>query len=108
MTLFDRKFGKEYLASVPTTPGVYSLFDAEGQLIYVGKAKSLRRRLAQYRKAPRTKRGRKMRALIREATRIEWETCESDLEACLLELRRIQALRPARNVVGTFTYLYPM
>jgi excinuclease ABC subunit C len=108
MTLFDRKFGKGYLASVPTVPGVYSLYGEDDELIYVGKAKNLRRRLAQYRKAGRSKRGRKMRSLIKEAVRIAWETCESDLDACLLELRRIQALKPTRNIVGTFTFLYPM
>lgn len=59
MLLFDRKFGKEFLSGVPTQPGVYSLFDGQRRLLYVGKAKNLRRRLSQYRKAPRTKRGKK-------------------------------------------------
>lgn len=108
MILFDRKFGKEFLQSVPISPGVYSLFDASGTLIYIGKAKSLRRRLAQYRRPMRTKRGRKMRALIKEAARIEWQVTESELEASLQELRLIQSLAPTRNVVGAFTFLYPL
>lgn len=108
MTLFDRKFGKEFLRSVPTAPGVYTLFDESGGLIYVGKAKNLRRRLSQYRRAPRTKRGRKMRALVREAVRIEYQIAESELEAALQELRLIQDRTPKRNIVGAYTFLYPM
>jgi excinuclease ABC subunit C len=107
MTLFDRKFGKDFLASIPVEPGVYFFYDEHGTLLYVGKAKSLRRRLTQYRKPRRGKRSRKMRALVREASRIEWRTTPSELEACLEELRAIQSLKPTRNIVGTFTFLYP-
>lgn len=49
-----------------------------------------------------------MRALIREATQIEWQVHGSDLEASLQELRLIQTLRPKRNVAGRFFYLYPL
>jgi excinuclease ABC subunit C len=73
----------------------------------VGKAGSLRRRLAQYRTAGRKKKERKRRALVKAAATITWEVCESDLAASLTEIRLIQTLRPRRNVAGAFPFLYP-
>jgi excinuclease ABC subunit C len=108
MKSFDRKFGPEFLAALPAAPGVYRVYDARGELIYVGKAKHLRRRLAQYRNAKRRKKHAKMRSIVAEAERIEHEVCASDLEACLLETRLIQAHRPRWNVAGAFYFLYPM
>lgn len=107
MRAFDRKFGAEFLAGVPSGPGVYRLYDAAGVLLYVGKAGDLRRRLAQYRTTRRTKRDRKRRALVRTAARITWEECPSELEASLREIRLIQSLRPPANVAGAFPFLYP-
>jgi GIY-YIG catalytic domain len=83
------------------------MYDAVGALIYVGKARNLRRRLAQYRTTRRTKKDRKRRALVRLAERIEWQVCASELEASLTEIGLIQALRPRRNVAGAFPFLYP-
>jgi GIY-YIG catalytic domain len=105
--LFDRKFGAGFLAGVPPEPGVYRFHDAEGGLLYVGKAGSLRRRLAQYRTAGGKKRERKRRALVKAAAAITWEVCETELAASLQELRLIQTLRPRRNVAGAFAFLYP-
>ena len=105
MRLFDRKFGAGFLAGVPAAPGVYRFHDAAGGLLYVGKAGSLRRRLAQYRTAGRKKRERKRRALVKAAAAITWEVCESELAASLRELRLIQTFRPRRNVAGAFSFL---
>lgn len=107
MVLFDRKFGTEFLAGVPTGPGVYHFYDAAGVILYVGKARNLRRRLGQYRTTRRLKTHRKRRELVRAAARIEWQVCESELDALLTEIRDIQALTPARNVAGAFPFLYP-
>ena len=107
MRLFDRKFGDTFLAAVPLGPGIYRLYDATGALIYVGKARSLRRRLAQYRTTRRTRKDRKRRALVRSADRIEWQVCASELEAALTEIGLIQALRPGRNIAAAFSFLYP-
>jgi hypothetical protein len=104
---FDRKFGADFLAGVPREPGIYRMYDAAGGLLYVGKARNLRRRLAQYRAARRTKKDRKRSALVRSAHRVEWQTCASELEASLTEIGLIQALRPTRNVAGAFPFLYP-
>jgi hypothetical protein len=105
--LFDQKFGADFLAGVPAAPGVYRFLDAAGALLYVGKAGSLRRRLAQYRTAGRKKKERKRRALVKAGATITWEVCESDLAASLTEIRLIQTLRPRRNVAGAFPFLYP-
>jgi excinuclease ABC subunit C len=105
--VFDQKFGADFLAGVPSEPGVYRLYDGAGALLYVGKARDLRRRLAQYRTTRRKKKDRKRRRLVRAAARIVWETCASELEAALAEVRLIQALRPRENVAGAFPFLYP-
>jgi len=108
MKSFDKKFGQDFVSGLPACPGVYRMFNAESRLIYVGKAKNLRRRLGQYRNAGRLKKHRKMRSIIAGAARIEYSICESDLEACLLEMKLIQAHRPKWNVAGAFHFLYPM
>jgi excinuclease UvrABC nuclease subunit len=105
---FDRKFGKPFLDSLPRTPGVYLIYSGEGVLIYVGKAKNLRRRLSQYRNAKRRRKHRKMRSIIAEADRIEFETQPTDLDALIRETRLIQEHRPKWNVAGAFYFLYPM
>jgi len=105
--IFDQKFGADFLAGVPHEPGVYRIYDATGGLLYVGKARDLRRRLAQYRTTRRTKKDRKRRALVRAAERIEWQACASELDASLTEIGLIQALQPRRNIAGAFPFLYP-
>lgn len=105
---FDKKFGQEFLSSVPDSPGVYFIHDQEGTLIYVGKAKRLRRRLAQYRNAKRCKKGRKMRLLVDKGHIITWDECASDLDACLREIRCIQEFKPKRNIAGAFSFRYPL
>jgi excinuclease ABC subunit C len=105
--IFDRKFGADFLAGVPREPGIYRIYDAAGGLLYVGKARNLRRRLSQYRTTRRTKKDRKRRALVRAADRIEWQICASELDASLTEIGLIQTLRPRRNVAGAFPFLYP-
>lgn len=107
MRTFDRKFGDDFLPGVPAEPGVYRFYGPADALLYVGKARNLRRRLAQYRTTGRRKKERKRRALVRLAERITWEVCESELDASLAEIRLIQSLRPPRNVAGAFPFLYP-
>ncbi len=104
---FDVKFGEEFFLSLPHLPGVYRLLGETGTVIYVGKAKNLRRRLLQYRNAKRRKAHRKMRTLVQEAHEILWEVCASETEALLRETHLIQTLRPKFNVAGAFSFLYP-
>lgn len=105
--LFDRKFGADRLRELPRAPGVYLFRDAAGRVLYAGKAKDLRRRLAGYRNASRRKSHRKMRALVRVAASLEVRPQESETQALLLENELIRTLRPPYNVDGAYAFLYP-
>ncbi|MCB9731216.1 MAG: nucleotide excision repair endonuclease [Deltaproteobacteria bacterium] len=106
-TAFERKLGPDLLGTVPAAPGVYRWLDADGAVVYVGKAKDLRRRLAQYKNAGRARRDRKLRRVVHAAASLVWEVCESELAASLEEVRLIQALRPPLNVASAYAFLYP-
>jgi predicted GIY-YIG superfamily endonuclease len=108
MKSFDKKFGNEFVSALPTLPGVYRIYDSAGSLIYVGKAKNLRRRLSQYRNAKRRKKHLKMLSIVKSAVRIEFETFDTEVEACLRETKLIQQFRPRWNIAGAFYFLYPM
>ncbi len=108
MSSFDRKFGKTLFGTLPDLPGIYRFFDEEGKLIYVGKAKNLRRRIGQYRNVKRSRRHAKMRKILSEARRLEHEICATEADALLSENRWIQTHRPKWNVSGAFSFLYPM
>jgi excinuclease ABC subunit C len=105
---FDRKFGADFLESLPGSPGVYLVYDQQGELIYVGKAKNLKRRLSQYRNTPRLKKHRRVRGIVKEAVRIEIQCAETHLDACLTEAVLIQKHRPRWNIVGAYSFLYPL
>ena len=87
---FDRKFGEERIAQLPMSPGVYLFKDAEEKVVYVGKAKNLRRRLSQYRNAGRRKVHRKMRLIVREAMSLHVETLADEQAALLLRIMHQQ------------------
>src|SRR5215831_4441792 len=105
---FDRKFGAAFVESLPGTPGVYLVYDQQCELIYVGKAKNLKRRLSQYRNTVRRKKYRRMRAIVKEAAHIEIQSAETHLDACLTEAMLIQKHRPRWNIVGAYSFLYPL
>ncbi|MEZ5320325.1 MAG: GIY-YIG nuclease family protein [Vicinamibacterales bacterium] len=104
---FDRKFGAAFLETMPAGPGVYLFRDAAQRVLYVGKARNLRRRLQGYRNATRRKVHRKMRALVREAESLEVRVQASERDALLQENALIRELRPPYNVDGAFAFLYP-
>lgn len=82
----------------PARPGVYGMLDQDGQLIYVGKAKNLRRRLLGYLRS--RGRDRKARRIIRQVRAIAWEPCSSEFAALHRELDLIRRWRPKWNVQG--------
>jgi len=94
------RLGAAFFRELPRAPGVYRMFDDAGQLIYVGKAKDLRARLASYRRT--AGQGRKTVRLIHEARRIEWETCADETSASLRENELIRTLRPRFNRAGVW------
>jgi len=104
---FDRKFGAQLVRELPAGPAVYLFKDADGTVLYAGKAKDIRRRLAGYRNASRRRAHRKMRRLVRAASAIEVRLQASERDALLLENELIRTLRPRFNVDGAFSFLYP-
>jgi DNA polymerase-3 subunit epsilon len=81
----------------PTTPGVYLMKDESGTVIYVGKAKCLRDRLASYYSQPLGY-TRKMDGLLQSVRTIETRMLGSELEALLVESQLIKQLQPRYNV----------
>lgn len=97
-----RPTGKIYLnpawrQNFPSLPGVYLMKDEAGEVIYVGKAKSLRDRLASYYSQPLGY-TRKMDGLLQSVREIETRTLGSELEALLVESHLIKKLQPRYNV----------
>ena len=90
----------------PDRPGVYLMKDAEGVVIYVGKAKVLRERLASYYNQPLGY-TRKMDGLLQQVREIETRVLGSELEALLVESRLIKQLQPRYNVQLRNYELYP-
>jgi excinuclease ABC subunit C len=81
----------------PRLPGVYGMIDAAGELIYVGKAKSLRARLLGYFRPSRDEKAGK---IIRESRGLAWEVAPSEFAALLRELELIRRYQPRFNVAG--------
>jgi len=90
-------FDSEFLRGVPRTPGVYRFFDAAGNLIYVGKASNLNRRLGSYFRET-GRRSARVRKLLGSLHRIEYEASGSDLEAMLREAESIRREHPEQNI----------
>ncbi|GAA3769416.1 excinuclease ABC subunit UvrC [Microbacterium kribbense] len=82
---------------IPTEPGVYRFRDAQGRILYVGKAKNLRARLSNYFAPLRTLHER-TRRMVTTAASVEWTTVGSDVEALQLEFMWIQEFKPQFNV----------
>ena len=85
------------LDTAPLSPGCYLMKDADGDIIYVGKAVSLRNRLRSYFHAS-AQHDQKTRQLVRRIADIEWIVVASELEALILEMNLIKKHRPRYNV----------
>jgi len=85
------------LATLPAKPGCYLMKSAEGRIIYVGKALSLKNRVRSYFHAD-TSHDSKTRRLVREIADLEWIVVGSELEALILEMNLIKKHRPKYNI----------
>ncbi|MBE3589580.1 MAG: excinuclease ABC subunit UvrC [Firmicutes bacterium] len=88
---------KEKLARLPDRPGVYVYKDARGDVIYVGKAASLRSRVRSYWHASRAREGR-VQLMLRRVADLETIVCDNEVEALVLESNLIKKHRPRYNV----------
>ena len=84
-------------SQVPDAPGSYQFLDAAGRVLYVGKAKSLRSRLANYFADPATLPPRTAQ-MVASAQRVEWIQVDNEVEAILLEYALIKRHRPRFNI----------
>ncbi len=87
---------KATMMKAPNSPGVYRIYDSEDKIIYVGKAKNLKIRIASY-LTENERDSRKVRGMLRDARRIEFEITPSELSAFLRELQLIREHRPKFN-----------
>ncbi|MFT5144072.1 MAG: excinuclease ABC subunit C [Thalassolituus oleivorans] len=88
---------REKLANLPKKPGVYQHKDAEGKVLYVGKAKNLRNRVNSYFKAAGHREGR-LRALVSKVVDVDIIVTDTEPEALILENNLIKRLKPRYNV----------
>lgn len=97
---------KEELKKLPDCPGVYIHKDKSGQIIYVGKAISLRRRVRQYFQSPKNQPA-KVRKMVEHIEKFEYVTCDSEVDALILECRLIKQYRPKYNILLRDDKTYP-
>ena len=86
----------DQLAALPESPGVYRFFDRDDQLLYVGKASNLRRRVSSYFSGRGT--GRHGARFLDRVHRLEFDPLPSELEALLRESKEIRGKKPKANV----------
>ena len=89
---------RERLKSVPTRPGCYLMRDRRGVIIYVGKAKNLRRRVLSYFR-PGAKHAPKVRSMVNTVADLEFMTVRNDAEALLTEANLIKKYKPHFNIL---------
>ncbi|HHY86666.1 MAG TPA: nucleotide excision repair endonuclease [Verrucomicrobia bacterium] len=97
--LVDR-FGPEFFRQLPAGPGIYLLCGPAEGVLYVGKAKNLRRRLSSYRVANPDRFPRRIIRLLCRVTRIEWDECADEAAAAYREEMLIAVLQPRFNSAG--------
>ena len=88
-------FTKPVSSSIPDAPGAYLFRDGDGRVVYVGKASSLRKRLANYWTRPLHPR---TEAMVDAAASVEWIVASGEVDALLLEFNLIQQHRPRFNI----------
>jgi len=94
--------GREFFRDLPQGPGVYLMRDGRDAVLYVGKARNLRKRLASYRVANPDRMLRRHLRMLRAVARIELQECPDETSALLREAELLFALKPRFNRAGTW------
>jgi hypothetical protein len=97
-----KRLGRRFFKKVPSRPGVYKMKNAQGKIVYVGKAKNLKQRLGSYRVANPERLGRRHLRLLQQVTHIEFDLCTSETTALKHEARLIRELKPKFNRAGVW------
>lgn len=87
----------EFVKRLPNSPGVYRMFNADGDVLYVGKARSLKKRVGNY--AMGRVHSNRIAQMVRLTANMEFVTTRTETEALLLEANLIKRLRPRFNVL---------
>jgi excinuclease ABC subunit C len=98
--IFDKK------NLIPEEPGVYKYLNLQGEVIYVGKAKNLKKRILSYFSLSK-KQNNRTYAMINKANIVEWTIVSSEIEALTLEYSYIQKFKPKYNILYTDDKSYP-
>jgi len=94
------RFGTEFFRALPAAPGVYLMCGEREGVLYVGKARNLRKRLLSYRVANPERMSRRIIRLLFQVRRIEWDVCPSEAAAAAREEGLICVLGPKFNRAG--------
>ena len=97
---------KEKIALLPHSPGVYRYYDAGGTVIYVGKAKDLHKRVAQYFVSP-DRLNTKTRLLVSKIADVQYSVVDTESDALLLENNLIKQFKPRYNILLKDSKTYP-
>ncbi|WP_018898723.1 excinuclease ABC subunit UvrC [Rhizobium sp. 2MFCol3.1] len=87
----------EFVKRLPNSPGVYRMFNEAGDVLYVGKARSLKKRVSNY--ALGRVHSNRIAQMVRQTAHMEFVTTRTEIEALLLEANLIKRLRPRFNVL---------